>query len=201
MIAYVSGTLAAKSAESVIIDVQGLGYRVLVPASTYEALPSIGEDVKLHTYHYVREDDVTLYGFASTAEQAVFETMLRVSGVGPKLALAALSTMTPVELRDHVLEGDTSRLTSISGVGRKTADRLIVELRDRFADLNLPGKAAPLSGGSESRASARADALAALESLGLSRADAERAIRKVLRDNNDVQSADALIRLALKEQR
>lgn len=202
MIAYVSGTLAEKTTDSVIIDVQGLGYRVLIPTSTYQALPEKGKEVKLHTYQHVREDALTLYGFASEAERAVFEVMLGVSGIGPKLALAALSAMTPRELRDHVLEGDTSRLTDISGVGRKTADRLIVDLRDRLTDLDVfeGTGAAPISGGSEARAAARADALAALESLGLSRADAERAIRKVLRDNAGIQSADKLVRLALREE-
>lgn len=202
MIAYVSGTLAEKTTESIIVDVQGLGYRVLIPTSTYQALPAKGKEVKLYTYHHVREDALTLYGFASEAERAVFDVMLGVSGIGPKLALSALSAMTPRELRDHVLEGDTSRLTDISGVGRKTADRLIVELRDRLADLDVFEGAgtAPISGGSEARSAARADALAALESLGLSRADAERAIRKVLRDNAGIQSADKLVRLALRDE-
>ena len=202
MIAYVAGTLAEKSTENVIVDVQGIGYRVLIPTSTYQSLPAKGDDVQLHTYHHVREDAQTLYGFASQAERTVFEVMLGVSGVGPKLALSALSSMTPAELRDHVLEGDTSRLTDISGVGRKTADRLIVNLRDRFADLDVfDGQGgAPISGGSEARAAARSDALAALESLGLSRADAEWAIRKVLRDNAGIQSADKLVRMALKEE-
>jgi len=202
MIAYVSGTLAEKSTEHVIVDVQGIGYRVLIPKSTYQSLPAKGKDVKLHTYHHVREDAQTLYGFASEAERTVFEVMLGVSGIGPKLALSALSSMTPAELRDHVLEGDTSRLTDISGVGRKTADRLIVDLRDRFADLDIfdGSGSAPISGGSDARAAARADALAALESLGLSRADAERAIRKVLRDNAGIQSADKLVRMALREE-
>lgn len=201
MIAYVSGKLAEKTTESVIIDVQGLGYRVLIPTSTYQALPATGEQVKLRTYQHVREDKLTLFGFASDAERAVFEVMLGVSGVGPKLALSALSAMTPAELRDHVVEGDTSRLKEISGVGRKTADRLIVELRDRLDDLDIFDGSAPVSGGSEARAAARSDALAALESLGLSRADAERAIRKVLRDNAGIQSADKLVRLALREDR
>lgn len=201
MIAYVSGKLAEKTTESVIIDVQGLGYRVLIPKSTYQALPEPGEPVKLHTYQHVREDKLSLFGFASDAERAVFEVMLGVSGIGPKLALSALSAMSPAELRDHVVEGDTSRLTDISGVGRKTAERIIVDLRDRLADLDVFDGGAPISGGSEQRAEARSDALAALESLGLSRADAERSIRKVLRDNTDVQSADDLVRKALRENR
>ena len=201
MIAYVSGTLVEKNPDYVIVDVNGLGYRVEVPTSTFERLPDKGEEAKLHTYHYLREDKEALYGFATEAEKTVFETMTGVSRVGPKLALSALSAMTPNELRDHVMEGDTSRLTEISGVGRKTADRLIVDLRDRFADLEIFDStgSAPLSGGSEERAAARSDALAALESLGLSRADAERAIRQVLRDNAGIQSADKLVRLALQQ--
>jgi Holliday junction DNA helicase RuvA len=177
-----------------------MGYRVLVPTSTYQALPDTGEEVKLHTYHYLREDAEALYGFASEAEQAVFETMTGVSRVGPKLALSALSAMRPRELRDHVMEGDTSRLTEISGVGKKTANRLVVELKDRLSDLDIfDGTLSPQDGASDEKIDARADALAALESLGLSRADAERAIRKVLRDNASNETADELVRKALRE--
>lgn len=198
MIAYISGTLIAKSPEHVIVETGGLGYRVEIPSSTFAALPAAGKPVKLHTHHYVREDAVRLYGFATEAERDVFEVMTGVSRVGPKLALSALSALSPAELRDHVIEGDTAVLTNISGVGKKTAQRLIVELRDRLADVEIDG-AASLTGGSEGRAEARQDALAALQSLGLSKADAERAIRKALRSNAGTQSADALVRLALKE--
>lgn len=199
MIAYVSGTLVEKSPEQAIVDVNGVGYRVHVPTSTFERLPDPDEKVTLHTYHYLREDDESLYGFATKAEQTVFETMIGVSRVGPKLALSALSSMSPTELRDHVMEEDKSRLTDISGVGRKTADRLIVELRDRLADLDVFEDTAPLSGGSDARATARADALKALTELGLSKADAERAIRTVLREDAGIQSADELVQRALKE--
>ena len=155
--------------------------------------------MKLLAHHLVREDAEALYGFASEDERAVFETLLAVSGVGPKLALAALSAMSPAELRDHVVGGDASVLTNIPGVGRKTAERLVVELRDRLARLDLGGGTAPLTGGSEAIRAARADALAALESLGFSRAAAEKAIRKVLRDHAGLQSAEEIIRLALRE--
>lgn len=199
MIAYVSGKLIEKKPTEALIDVQGLGYHLLIPTSTYETLPGTGEPAMLHTHHYVREDAVLLFGFASKAERTVFEIMLGVSGVGPKLALAALSAMSPAELRDRVLEGDAGFLTNIPGVGRKTAERLIVELRDRLAKLDLGG-GAPLSGGSETRAEARADALAALEQLGFSRAAAEKNIRTALRNHPGAQSADELVRLALREQ-
>jgi Holliday junction DNA helicase RuvA len=199
MIAYVSGTLVEKDPETAIVDVNGLGYRVHVPTSTYKQLPDPDEDVTLHTFHYLREDKEALYGFATKAERTVFETMTGVSRVGPKLALSALSSMSPSELRDHVMEEDKSRLTEISGVGKKTADRLIVELRDPLADLDVFDDTAPISGGSEARAEARADALKALTELGLSKADAERAIRAVLREDAGIQSADELTQRALKE--
>ena len=201
MIAYVAGTLVEKKPTVVVLDVQGLGYRLLIPTSTYEALPETGQPAKLFAHHHVREDAVTLFGFASVAERQTFETMLGVSGIGPKLALAALSAMRPAELRAHVVDGDASILTNIPGVGRKTAERLIVELRDRMARLDLvEAGAAPLSGGSDARAAARADALAALEALGFSRAAAERGLRKALRNHPGQQSTEELIRLVLREQ-
>ena len=199
MIAYVSGKLVEKNLTDVVVDVQGLGYRVLIPASTYEALPQPGHPAKLLTVHHVREDAVTLFGFASEAERLIFEAMLGVSGVGPKLALATLSAMNPTELRDRILEGDAAMLTNIPGVGRKTAERLVVELKDKLAKLNLPGGGV-LSGGSEVKAAARADALAALEALGFTRAQAEKRLRKVLRDHPGVQSPDELVRLALRQE-
>ena len=199
MIDYVSGTLVEKTPDTVLVDVHGIGYRVHVPASTYERLPEPDEEVMLHTYHYLREDDESLYGFATQAERSIFTTMTSVSRVGPSLALSALSAMSPTELRDHVMEEDKSRLTQISGVGTKTADRLIVELRDPLAELDVFEDTAPLSGGSEARAEARADALKALTELGLSKADAERAIRQVLRDDAAIQSANELTQRALKQ--
>jgi Holliday junction DNA helicase RuvA len=198
MIAYVSGKLAARKPTEIIIDVQGLGYRLLIPTSTYEALPGIGEPALLFTHHYVREDAQTLFGFATEAERTLFEVMIGVSGVGPKLALAALSAMSPAELRDRVLENDVGFLTRIPGVGRKTAERLVVELRDRLARIDVP-TGGVLGGDSDVRAAARADALSALEALGLSRAAAEKNLRKVLRAHPGLQSAEELIRLALRE--
>ncbi len=200
MIAYVSGTLAEKKLTLAVIDVQGLGYQLLIPTSTYEVLPPVGQPVKLFAYQHVREDALLLFGFATKAEREMFTVMIGVSGIGPKLALAALSAMSPAELRGYVLDGDSHFLTHIPGVGRKTAERLIIELRDRLAHMDFDeADAAPLTGGSEARSAARADALAALETLGLSRASAEKRLRKVLRQHPGVQTADELIRLALRE--
>ncbi len=201
MITYLKGTLVEKTTEQAVIEVQSIGYAVHIPTSTYQDLPDTGQEVHLHTVHYVREDDVSLYGFITKAERKLFNTLRGVSRIGPSLALSALSSMSPTALRDHVINGDTARLTDISGVGRKTAERLIVELRDPLSEMDL-GDTGPLpTGDADPKANARADALAALESLGLSRADAERAIRVVLRDHATIDSADELVRLALKAQR
>lgn len=198
MIAYVSGKLAEKKPTEAVVDVQGVGYFVLIPTSTYEKLPAQGESTKLFTYQHVREDALQLFGFASRSERTVFEIMLGVSGIGPKLALAALSAMRPSELRDKVVQGDTAFLTRIPGVGKKVAERMVVELRDKMAKVEGVGGTA-LTGEAGTKETARADALAALEALGLSRAAAERNLRKALRANPGVQSAEDLIRLALRE--
>lgn len=201
MYAYISGKLVEKRPTEVILDVQGIGYFVHIPTSTFEALPESGQQTKLFTYHHVREDAIQLFGFISNAERRVFEVMLAVSGIGPKLALAALSSMSPSQLRDHVVNGDTAVLTGIPGVGRKTAERLIVELRDRFADMDLLEKgAATTTVDADDRRAARSDALAALESLGFSRASAEKNLRKVLKDHPELRAAEDMIRLALREQ-
>lgn len=199
MIAYVSGKLAEKKPTEVVVDVHGLGYRLLISTSTYEKLPAVGAAVHLLTYYQQREDAVTLYGFAGRPERVAFEAMLGVTGVGPKLALATLSALSPSDLREHVLAGEAGVLTSIPGVGRKTAERLVLELRDRLAPLTELGEGGAVLGGTDERAVARADALAALEALGLSRAAAERNLRKVLRAHPGLQSAEDLIRLALRE--
>ena len=197
MYAYVSGTLAEKKPTEAIVEAGGIGYRLLIPASSFEKLPALGQAVKLVTTYVVRDDAHTLYGFATDAERTAFETMTAVSGVGPKLALAALSAMSPSELRDTVVNGDAAMLTRVPGVGKKTAERLIVELRDKFAAIDGLEPAGALGG--DSSAEARADARAGLEALGLSRAEAERRLRKALRANAGVRSAEDLIRLALRE--
>ncbi|MDZ4698123.1 MAG: Holliday junction branch migration protein RuvA [Rhodothermales bacterium] len=198
MIAYVSGTLIDKKPTEALIDVHGVGYAILIPTSTYEQLPEEGKPARLFTHFHVREDAHQLYGFATVAERSLFDEMLAVSGIGPRLALAALSAMRPAELRDYLIEGNVGMITRIPGVGRKTAERMVVELKDRLVKLDLPG-AGVLSDPSDTRAEARSDALAALEALGLNRATAERSLRLVLRNNPGIQSAQELIRLALRE--
>ncbi|MEM1118633.1 MAG: Holliday junction branch migration protein RuvA [Bacteroidota bacterium] len=197
MYAYVSGVLADKKPTEAVVEAAGIGYRLLIPASSFETLPATGQPVKLVTTYVVRDDAHLLFGFATEAERTTFETMTAVSGVGPKLALAALSAMSPSELRDTVVGGDAAMLTRVPGIGKKTAERLIVELRDRFAAIDGLEPAGALGGSGD--AEARADARAGLEALGLSRAEAERRLRKVLRATNGATSAEDLIRLALRE--
>lgn len=197
MIDYVSGSLATKKPTEAVIDVGGIGYRVLIPTSTFERLPEVGEDAMLLTHHHVREDAITLFGFLSTEERRVFEMMLAVSGIGPKLALAALSALRPSEIRQRILEGDAAMLTRIPGVGKKTAERLIIELRDRFEKDGLDAGEASGSAAAPD-GNFRADAMSALESLGLSRSAAEKAVIGVLRKDPSIQNAEEIIRLALR---
>ena len=198
MYAFVSGTLADKKPTEAVIEAGGVGYRLLIPASSFEKLPAVGEKARLVTSFVVRDDALTLYGFASDPERATFDTLTNVTGVGPKLALAALSAMSPSELRDSVVAGDAAMLTRIPGVGKRKAERLIVELKDKFADM-MDLEPAGALGGDSGTAEARADARSGLEALGLSRAEAEKRLRKVLRAHPGTQSAEELIRLALRE--
>lgn len=201
MYEYISGTLSYKGPDRVVIDAAGIGYRCQVPASLLESLPEVGEDVQLYTYLHVREDAQELFGFSRRAERAFFEVLMGVSGIGPRLALSALGAYRPNELQQALVRGDTGILTEISGVGRKTAERMIVELRDRVADLDL-GDGVP-SDGSEREVGTgrREDARDALVSLGLSKSDAERSLRKALRETDvDPESTEELVRLALRQQ-
>jgi len=195
MIAYVSGTLVHKKPTAVVVEVGGMGYHVNIPTSTYEKLPAEGQAVRLYTHFIVREDAQLLYGFLNEAERTLFETLISVSGVGPKMAVAALSAHRPAELRRAILEGDAVSIAKTPGIGRKTADRIVVDLRDQMLRLDLGASSLGQPGDTQ----ARADALAALEALGLSRPVAERALRKVFSQHPDEHSADALIRLALRE--
>ena len=198
MIDYVSGKLATKKPTETVVDVGGIGYKLLIPTSTFEKLPAKGSPVTLLCHHYVREDAITLFGFSSEDERTVFNMMLAVSGVGPKLALAALSSMRPSDIRDRILEGDSAMLTRIPGVGKKTAERIIIELRDRFEKTSWGESSSAGVSASSPASSFRMDAMAALEALGLSRSAAEKSVIAVLRSNPEINSAETLIRMALR---
>ena len=194
MIEYISGTLAAKKATEAVVDIQGLGYRLHISMSTFEALPETGQPVRLLCYQHVREDALLLFGFSNETERTLFNMLIGVSGIGPKLALAALSAQPAEELVHRIRSGQADLLTRIPGIGKKTAQRIVIELRDR---LDAPTSDDPVHG-PDDRSRARADALAALEALGMSRSAADKSVTAVLEQQSDIDSAEELIRLALR---
>ena len=193
MVEFIRGILTSSQPAEVIIEVNGLGYGVLIPTSTFEQLPPKNESVHLLTHLYLREDVLQLFGFYSEAERSLFRLMIKVRGIGPKTALGALSAMTPSELSTNIAARESARLTRIPGIGRKTAERLVLELHDKMVELGEAGTAPSAA------AQQRTDALAGLETLGLTRAAAERRLRIVQRKHPEVTAASDLIRLALQE--
>jgi len=186
MIAFLRGRLLDKRPNRLTIDVSGVGYDVAVPLSTFYTLGEPGADVALRVHTHVREDVIALYGFATSLEQDLFERLIAVNGIGPRLALAVLSGIEPADLVRAVRAQDTARLTAIPGVGKKTAERIGLELKDRLPAAAGAGGRAP--GG----AGLRDDLLSALVNLGYHRAAAEKAIDGVLRQGGHASFEDSL---------
>ena len=187
MIGRLSGLLAEKSPPLVLVDVNGVGYEVDVPMSTFYNLPGLGERVTLLTHFVVREDAQLLYGFLTAAERATFREVLKISGIGPRTALAVLSGMSVAELAQAVAQQQTARLTKIPGIGKKTAERLLLELKGKLgADLDAPS--------AQVTTDAQADIVQALMALGYNEKDAAAALKKL---PPDVGVSDG-IKLALK---
>lgn len=178
MIAHISGTLAQKIPGEAIIDVGGIGYQVFIPLNVFYGLPEIGAAVTLQIYTHVREDALQLFGFQDPAEKQLFLLLLGVSGIGPKLAVNILSGIPTQELSRALKEGDQVRLVAIPGVGRKLAERMIVELKDRFATLAPAGAESAKADGSSQLL---LDAVSALVNLGYKRPEAEKMVREVLK--------------------
>jgi Holliday junction DNA helicase RuvA len=191
MIASLRGRLAALEAGGCIVEVGGVGYQVLVSAHTLRALPAPGGEVFLLTHQHVREDALQLFGFAEDEERRLFELLIGVSGVGPKVALAVLSGLEPRALARAIREENLAALTAVPGIGRKTAERLVVELRDK---LELP--AAPVGVGVLPRADRFEDAVAGLVHLGYSRAQAVEAVRRAS-DGAEGLTLEELVRISL----
>ena len=196
MIAFVEGVIEEKQPTRLVLNVAGVGYEILVPLSSYDRLPETGRHCRVLTYDYVRDDTHQLFGFVTEEERGMFVLLMATSGVGPKLALGALSGMSVRELRAAVIEGDVRRLSSISGVGRKTAERLIVELRDRISQ----GEAldALSRGGSGEAEGKLRDAALALAALGYQPDAARKMASDAIRRHGDAElSLEDLIRRAL----
>jgi len=177
MIGRLTGTLLEKNPPQILLDVQGVGYDVDVPMSTFYNLPALGEKVVLHTHFVVREDAQLLYGFATQEERVAFRQLLKISGVGPKLALSVLSGLSLSELAQAVASKEAGRLTKIPGVGKKTAERLLLELQGKFVVAALSGGAA-----ASVTASADNDIANALIALGYSEKEADWAAKQLPKD-------------------
>jgi len=191
MIGSLRGRIASKSPPQLTVEVGGLGYELEAPMSTFFHLPALGEEVRLLTHLVVREDAHVLYGFATEEERRLFRSLIRVSGVGPKIALALLSGLSVTAFAECVVREDVSALTRVPGVGRKTAERLIVEMRDRVA---APGTAADATAPAPA-ASAEGEAYGALVALGYRPAEAARLLKAV---GPGTHSTEELIRRALQ---
>lgn len=192
MISRVQGTLLRRETDAVeVMTAGGIAYEIRIPLSVYERLPRTGEDVELYTYQVVREDALTLYGFADPGERSVFARLLAASGVGPRLAQSMLSHLPADALVRAISERDTDALRQVPGIGKKTAERLSLDLADRLDDLAV----AAASPSPASRAAE--EAIGALVALGYSTADAGKAVRSTLEDADDALEGPALIKAAL----
>ena len=203
MIAHLSGTLLTKEPNSVIVDVSGVGYEVSIPLSTFYELENEGSNVKLRIYTHVKEDALQLYGFKTERERELFVNFISVSGIGPKLGIALLSGMSADELVASIKNNNLARLTLIPGVGRKTAERLIVDLREKMTALaasqveEVPGRISDLSVHS-TEDDVRSQALSGLLNLGYQKSAAEKAIDSVLHEDGEI-TVESVLRRGLRK--
>jgi Holliday junction DNA helicase RuvA len=197
MIGSLRGTLIEKAPTEVLVEVNGIGFAVHIPLSTYEALPAAGATVTLQTHLHVREDALQLYGFGSALERTMFRMLIDVTGIGPRMAQSILSGISVADLRAYLASGNHAALTAIPGIGKKLAERLALELRDKVtrmeAAAELPGSV------TDAHAQMRAEALLALTSLGYPRPVAEKALRGALHElNGSDTTVEALLKAALR---
>jgi Holliday junction DNA helicase RuvA len=193
MIARLRGTIVEKKADKTILDVNGVGYEVSTPLSTYYDLGAEGTEVTLQIYTYVKEDALSLYGFLTLDEKSLFTLLIQITGIGPKLAVTILSGLPVSEFAQAVTDGNVARLTSIPGVGKKTAERIVLEMREKISK-HLPGiegAQATVSG------AVQGDVVSALVNLGYARSVAEKAVSRAAAQGGD-EEFQALLRSALK---
>jgi Holliday junction DNA helicase RuvA len=190
VIAQVRGRLVRKEPQEAVVDVGGVGYRVAIPLSTFYRLGDVGDEVTLLTHTHVREDTLALFGFLTSGEQALFERLIAVSGVGPRLALSILSGIEAPDLVSALRTSDVARLTRIPGVGKKTAERLVLELKDKVQKLSGAEEPAPAG----PAAATKEDLASALVHLGYSRPEAERGVDRALKEDPEGRFEDLLRR-------
>ena len=197
MIAHLSGKLLSKQPNQVIVDVNGVGYEVHVPLSTFYELGETGSPVQLRIYTHVREDTIALFGFKSANEKLMFEQVTSISGIGPKLGITILSGMPVDELVAAIRQSNLARLTSIPGIGKKTAERLVVELRDKLAKVvTVP---ADEQTATHSASQPQEDVISALVNLGYAKASAEKAVQTVVSTSKTEPAFEELLRTALRQ--
>ncbi|MDH5436928.1 MAG: Holliday junction branch migration protein RuvA [Gammaproteobacteria bacterium] len=196
MIGRLKGTLITKQPPSLLVDIQGVGYEVDAPMSTFYVLPMLGKEVTLFTHLVVREDAQQLFGFATEHERGLFRNLIRINGVGPRLALTILSGISTDEFTSCVLDGDAASLTRLPGIGKKTAERLIIEMRDKLPEVSVHNQNIVVGTDMRNQESPVSDAVNALISLGYKSHEASRMVRQV-ENTNELESED-IIRLALK---
>jgi Holliday junction DNA helicase RuvA len=199
LIAQLSGKLISKQPNTIIIDIGGVGYEVTIPLSTFYGLGEIGSEATLKVHTHVREDIIQLFGFLTSREKELFLRLTSVSGIGPKLAITMLSGLSAAELIPAIKNNDLGRLTAIPGVGRKTAERVVVELRDKLAAMSLEEMAVATTAQAASGTdlNLRDDTIAALIQLGYQRAQAERAVDSALREEGE-RTIQAVLKRSLK---
>lgn len=197
MIAYLKGRLLTKTTESVIIDSNGVGYEVIAPLSTFYSLPGEMKEVGLHIYTHVREDALLLFGFHTITEKDIFRLLISVSGIGPKLAINILSGIGPNELLEAISHGDSIRLQAIPGVGKKTAERIALELKEKASKVSKDGAVTPAQITLDEDRRILDDALSALQNLGYSSRSSKQAVDEALSKIKDL-SLEGVITEALK---
>ena len=198
MIAHIQGFLHFKSPEYLVIDVDGIGYQVHVPLSTFYGLPQVGSTVSLHIHTHVREDALQLYGFQSPEEKTLFIHLIGISGIGPRLAVNILSGISPAELVESLGQNNLARLVSIPGVGRKTAERIMVELRDKLSSLS-PGHDVTATAKPAANEAMIEDALSALVNLGYKKGVAQRAIENAWKRLEGEITLESLLKESLRD--
>ena len=197
MLAYITGTLEEIQDDSVVIDHQGMGYRIFVSAMELGKLPALGQKLKLHLHMIVREDDISLYGFSSKDALYIFRLLISVSGIGPKAGLAILSALSVNEIQMAVLSGDVKALTKANGVGTKGAQRVIMELKDRIDLDSMLTPQQETAGGGIAASDTVTAAVMALTSLGYSQMEAMQAIQRV--EQSETMTEEELLKAALKK--
>jgi Holliday junction DNA helicase RuvA len=200
MITQLTGTLIEKDITRIVIDVHGVGYELFIPMSTYDKLPREGDSMSIRTWLYVREDAMVLYGFASKSEKALFTLLINtVSGIGPKLGLNVLSAMPVSVFCDAVVQGNVKQLSQISGIGKRSAERMVVELKDKLGDIAPQATLSGMAGETVAGTAVKAieDAVGGLTTLGFKADAARKCVSQLATELDDDITAEALIRKAL----